>query len=182
MLIAWCHPVLLSPGERCECFLQQSKLNTSDLFKFLACEKWPSGNSLRSLPSAWIYVQWIYTHSCRQLTREGEKQNQDLCFGKQEVQDSVCQNQIIRSVVIMKALVKQLGRERAWKNDAVTMTRVALPSTSALSPLGTAKAADSFLNLSLLFSDVRMHVNTAPSRDQVMLVINHGTRAWPCAA
>lgn len=127
MLIAWCHPVPLSPGERCECFLQQSKLNTSDLFKFLACEKWPSGNSLRNLPSAWIYVQWTHTHSCRQLTWEGEKQNQDLCFGKQEVQESECQNQIIRSAVIMQASVKQLGRERVWKNDAVTMTGVALP-------------------------------------------------------
>lgn len=90
MLIVWCHPVPLSPGERHECFLQQSELNTSDLFKFLACEKRPSGNSLRNLPSAWIYVQWTHTHSCRQMTWEGEKQNQDLCFGKQEVQESEC--------------------------------------------------------------------------------------------
>jgi len=182
MLIAWCHPVPLSPGERCESFLQQSKLNTSDLFKFLACEKWPSGNSLRSLPSAWIYVQWIYTHSCRQLTWEGEKQHQDLCFGKQEVQESVCQNQIIRSVVIMKALVKQLGRERAWKNDAVMTTRVALPSSSALSPLGNWKTMcpsgrSIFQPIPLFFfSDVVLYINTALSRDQVMLVINHGTR------
>lgn len=139
MLIAWCHPVPLSPGERCECFLQQSKLNTSDLFKFLACEKRPSGHSLRSLPSAWIYVQWTYTHSCRQLTWEGEKQNQDLCFEKQEVQYSVCQNHINRSVAITKALVKQLGRERAWKNEAVMMSRAALPSCSALFPLGNWK-------------------------------------------
>lgn len=70
-------------------------------------------------------------HSCRQLTWEEEKQNQDLCFGKQEVQDSVCQNEIIRSEVIMKALVKQLGRERAWQNDVVMMTGGALPSSSA---------------------------------------------------
>lgn len=179
MLIAECHPVLLSPGERCECFLQQSKLNTSDLFKFLACEKWPSGNSLRSLPSAWIYVQWIYMHSCRQLTQEGEKQNQDLCFGKQEVQDLACQNQIIRSVAIMKALVKQLGRQRAWKNDAV-MSRVALSSSSTLSPLGNCKimcqSGRSIFRPIPLLPDVILHVNTAPTRDQAMLVINYGTR------
>lgn len=90
MLIVWCHPVPLSPGERHECFLQQSELNTSDLLKFLACEKRPSGNSLRNLPSAWIYVQRTHTHSCGQMTWEGEKQNQDLCFGKQEVQESEC--------------------------------------------------------------------------------------------
>lgn len=124
MLIAWCHPVPFSPGERRECFLQQSKLNTSDLFKFLACEKWPSGNSLRNLPSAWIYVQWTHTHSCRQMTWEGEKQNQVSAL---ESKKSECQNQIIRSVVIMQALVKQPGREKPRKNDAVTMTGVPLP-------------------------------------------------------
>lgn len=133
MLIAWCHPVPLSPGERCECFLQQSKLNTSDLFKFWACEKWPSGNSLRNLPSAWIYVQWTHTHSCRQMTWEGEKQNQDLCFGKQEVQESECQNQIIRSAVVMQALVKQPGREKPRQNDGVTITGVASPKFSSAS-------------------------------------------------
>lgn len=46
---------------------------------------------------------------------EGEKQNQDLCFGNQEVQDSACQNQAISSVVVKKALVKQLRRESMEK-------------------------------------------------------------------
>lgn len=118
-------------------------------------------------------------HSCRQLTQEGEKQNQDLCFGKQEVQDLACQNQIIRSVAIMKALVKQLGRQRAWKNDAV-MTRMALPSSSTLSPVGNCKimgqSGRSIFQPIPLFSDVILHVNTAPTRDQAMLVINYGTR------
>lgn len=61
------------------------------------------------------------------MTWEGEKQNQDLRFGKQEVQESECQNQIIRSAVIMQALVKQPGREKPQQNDAVMITGVALP-------------------------------------------------------
>lgn len=89
----------------------------------------------------------------------------------------------------MKALVKQLGRERAWKSDAVTtqQTSVALPSSST-PPLENWKimcqtGKFTFQPIIFLLSPptplfwmLRLQVNTALSRDQVMIVINHGTR------
>ena len=153
-------------------------------FQVLSLWEMPLGNSLRSLPSAWIYVQWIYTHSCRQLTWEGEKQNQDLCFGNQEVQDSACQNQVISFAVIKKALVKQLRRESTEKwcsNNATDLSGFAEQFNSLQNWKITCQSGRSISQL-LFFWDVGLQANTALSRDQMLLVINRRTRVWPWAA
>lgn len=154
-------------------------------FQVLSLWEMPLGNSLRSLPSAWIYVQWIYTHSCRQLTWEGEKQNQDLCFGNQEVQDSACQNQAISSVVVKKALVKQLRRESTEKwcsNNGTDLSGFAEQFNSVSSTELENNMPKWQIHFSTFFFwDVRLQANTALSRDQVLLVSNHRTGVWPWA-